>query len=87
MTKLPRLSDSLGAMLEDASPDAPGLSLEEVRLRLPMELSPQRDGGKLVLNGAPTDQHYITSFMPVLHHFKVNIRYHDAAPQKEGSSD
>ncbi|RBW62529.1 hypothetical protein [Ruegeria sp. A3M17] len=87
MTKLPRLSDTLAAMLEDADPGAPGLRLEEVRLRLPMELSARRDAGTLQLNSAPTDQHYRTSFMPVLHQFRVNIRYSDATPQEEDPGD
>jgi len=87
MTKLPRLSDTLAAMLDDADPGAPGLSLEEVRLRLPMELAARRNQGVLRLNSAPTDQHYRTSFMPVLHQFRVNIRYSDVISQEEDPDD
>ncbi len=75
MTDLPRLSDTLGAMLDEADPDAPGLVLDAIRLGLPLELSARRVDGRLELAGAPTDQHYRTSFMPVLHRLQLNVRF------------
>lgn len=84
---LPRLSETLGAMLDDADPGTPGLRLGSVRLDLPVELSTRRDDAGLFLVGAPTDQHYRTSIMPVLHRLQLRVRFLDDAAQGENPDD
>jgi hypothetical protein len=84
---LPRLSDTLGAMLDGADPEAPGLWIGSVRLDLPLELLTRRDAGGLHLVGAPTDQHYRTSIMPVLHRLHLNVRFLDETSQEEDPGD
>jgi hypothetical protein len=69
-----QLSDTLDALAESVIPaDGAGLTVTEVELRVPLEVRPALEDGRLIFLAQPPHSRWLSGFLPHTHMSRLLI--------------